>query len=113
MLCALTVRQLKPGTFERFAEEFGPQESEGPPTGWVRFDMLRDLADENRVVTFGFFDGTLEELEQSQVNHGYEDRGGRRRRPGGSQWRLRGGARHERRVARVAPERSRTVGCCA
>jgi hypothetical protein len=74
MLCALTVRQLKPGTFERFAEEFGPRESEGPPTGWVRFDMLRDLADENRVVTFGFFDGTLEELEQSQVKHGYEER---------------------------------------
>jgi hypothetical protein len=29
MLCALTVRQLKPGTFEQFAEEFGPPESEG------------------------------------------------------------------------------------
>lgn len=74
MLCALTVRQLKPGTFERFAEEFGPRESEGPPRGWVRFDMLRDLTDENRVVTFGFFDGTLEELEQSQVEHGYQER---------------------------------------
>lgn len=74
MLCALTVRQLKPGTFERFAKEFGPRESEGPPRGWVRFDMLRDLADENRVVTFGFFDGTLEELEQSQVEHGYQER---------------------------------------
>ena len=74
MLCALTVRQLKPGTFERFAEEFIPPESEGPPRGWVRFDMLRDLADENRVVTFGFFDGTFEELEQSQVEHGYEER---------------------------------------
>ena len=74
MLCALTVRQLKPGTFERFAEEFGPRESEGPPQGWVRFDMLRDLADENRVVTFGFFDGTFEELEQSQAESGYEER---------------------------------------
>jgi hypothetical protein len=74
MLCALTVRQLKPGTFERFAEEFGPRESEGPPQGWVRFDMLRDLADENRVVTFGFFDGTIEELEQSQVESDYEER---------------------------------------
>jgi hypothetical protein len=74
MLCALTVRQLKPGTFDRFAEEFGPREAEGPPRGWVRFDMLRDLADENRVVTFGFFDGTLEELEQSQVEHGYTER---------------------------------------
>jgi hypothetical protein len=74
MLCALTVRQLKPGTFEQFAKEFGPQEAEGPPQGWVRFDMLRDLADDNRVVTFGFFDGTLEELEQSQVDHGYQER---------------------------------------
>jgi hypothetical protein len=26
------------------------------------------------VVTFGFFDGTLEELEQSQAEHGYKDR---------------------------------------
>jgi hypothetical protein len=74
MLCALTVRQLKPGTFDRFAEEFGPRASEGPPRGWVRFDMIRDLADENRVVTFGFFDGTLEELERSQAEAGYEDR---------------------------------------
>jgi hypothetical protein len=74
MLCALTVRQLKPGTFERFAEEFGPRESEGPPRGWVRFDMIRDLSDENRVVTFGFFDGTLEELERSQSEGGYQDR---------------------------------------
>ena len=74
MLCALTVRQLKPGTFERFAEEFGPRESEGPPRGWIRFDMIRDLADENRVVTFGFFDGTLEELERSQAESGFEER---------------------------------------
>ena len=74
MLCALTVRQLKPGTFDRFAEEFGPRESEGPPRGWIRFDMIRDLADENRVVTFGFFDGTLEDLERSQAEAGYDDR---------------------------------------
>jgi hypothetical protein len=76
MLCALTVRQLKPGAFERFAEEFAPRESEGPPRGWVRFDMLRDLNDENRVVTFGFFDGTFDELERSQAESGYEERRG-------------------------------------
>jgi hypothetical protein len=74
MLCALTVRQLKPGAFERFSEEFGPRESDGPPQGWVRFDMLRDLADENRVVTFGFFDGTIEELERSQADSDYAER---------------------------------------
>ena len=72
MLCALTVRQLKEGTFERFAEAFRPSESEDPPSGWVRFNMIRDTSDHNRVVTFGFFDGTLAELERNQAEHGYD-----------------------------------------
>jgi hypothetical protein len=74
MLCAHTVRKLKPGTFEQFAEAFRPGEGDAPPAGWVRFNMLRGVADEDVVVTFGFFDGTLEELESSQVGHGYRDR---------------------------------------
>src|ERR671923_2804285 len=74
MLCALTVRQLQPGAFEQFAEAFRPTDTESPPAGWVRFNMVRDLSDENRIVTFGFFDGTLEELEQSQAGQGYEER---------------------------------------
>lgn len=65
MLCAHTVRRLKPGTFDRFAETFMPAADEAP-AGWVRFHMLRGLAAENEVVTFGFFDGTLQELERSQ-----------------------------------------------
>jgi len=40
----------------------------------VRFDMLRSLADENEVVTFGFFDGTMEEFERSQDASDYEER---------------------------------------
>ena len=72
MLCALTVRQLKPGTSEQFLEAFRPPESEGgPPSGWVRFNALRDG---DRLVTFGFFDGTREELEASQDDHGYAER---------------------------------------
>lgn len=74
MLCAHTVRRLKPGTFDQFVEAFRPPGDEAPPAGWVRFHMLRSLADENEVVTFGFFDGTIEELEGSQVDHGYEER---------------------------------------
>lgn len=73
MLCAHTVRRLKPGTFDRFAEAFMPRDEEAPP-GWVRFHMLRGLADENEVVTFGFFDGTLEELERSQDEADYQSR---------------------------------------
>ena len=71
MLCAHTVRRLKPGTFEQFNEVFGLR-GENAPAGWVRFHALRGLGDENEVVTFGFFDGTLEELERSQQESDYQ-----------------------------------------
>jgi hypothetical protein len=72
VLCAHSVRRLKPGTLEQFEEAFRP--GEDIPPGWVRFHLLRGLADENEIVTFGFFDGTLEELERSQTEGDYEDR---------------------------------------
>jgi hypothetical protein len=71
MLCAHTVRRLKPGTAEQFVEAFRSQRDE-MPAGWVRFHALRGLADENEVVTFGFFDGTLDELESSQTESDYQ-----------------------------------------
>jgi heme-degrading monooxygenase HmoA len=74
MLCAHTLRKLRPGTFEQFKEAFRPPEGEAM-RGWVRFHMLRGLADENEVVTFGFFDGTLEEMDASQSgNDHYKER---------------------------------------
>jgi len=73
MLCALTVRQLKPGTYDQFAAAFGPSTMEAPPEGWRRFTMLRDRSDPDRVVTFGHFDGTFEELEANQREHGYAE----------------------------------------
>lgn len=72
MLCAHTVRRLKPGTYDEFVEKFGP-DPDNAPEGWVRFTMLRSLADPNEVVTFGYFDGTLEELESNQAQHGYDE----------------------------------------
>ena len=73
MLCAHTVRRLKPGTFEQFSDAFIPRDDEAP-AGWVRFHVLRSLADPNEVVTFGFFDGTLEQLEGSQRDADFESR---------------------------------------
>jgi heme-degrading monooxygenase HmoA len=73
MLCAHTVRRLKPGTFDQFREAFMPRDGEAP-AGWVRFHLLRGLADPNEVVTFGFFDGTLEQLEGSQRDADFESR---------------------------------------
>src|SRR5215510_2356478 len=72
MLCAHTIRRLKPGSYDEFVEKFAPGD-EAAPAGWVRFHVLRNLADENEVITFGFFDGTLEELERSQQDGGYEE----------------------------------------
>jgi hypothetical protein len=74
MLCAHTVRRLKPGTFDQFAEAFRPPGDEAPPPGWVRFVMLRPHGGGDEVVTFGFFDGTMADLEASQDDHGYADR---------------------------------------
>jgi hypothetical protein len=71
MLCAHTVRRLKPGTYDEFKEKFGPN-PDNAPEGWVRFTMLRSVANPDEVVTFGFFDGTLEELERNQAEQGYE-----------------------------------------
>lgn len=66
MLCALTVRKLKPGTMEEFKAAFMPPGDVEAPPGWKRFYALRNAADENELITFGFFDGTLEELRASQ-----------------------------------------------
>jgi hypothetical protein len=73
MLCAHTVRRLKPGSFDEFRSRFSPDRTDVDER-WVRFHVLRGLADENDVVTFGFFDGTLEELERSQEEHDYRGR---------------------------------------
>lgn len=74
MLCALTVRKLKPGTMEDFKRAFIPDEDMQPPPGWKRFYALRNVTDENEVVTFGFFGGTLEELRASQRDNDEYDR---------------------------------------
>jgi hypothetical protein len=72
MLCALTVRRLKPGMFEQFHDTFVSGFDAGnPPAGWVRFNMLRNAEDPDEVISFGFFDGTVEQLRASQ--EGYEE----------------------------------------
>jgi hypothetical protein len=72
MLCALTVRNLKPGTMEQFKQAFIPDDMTEVPAGWKRFYALQNVSDENQVITFGFFDGTLDELRASQQEGGSE-----------------------------------------
>lgn len=68
MLCALTVRKLRPGSIEEFRKAFIPDDDTEVPAGWKRFYALQNVGDENEVITFGFFDGTLEELRAGQQN---------------------------------------------
>jgi heme-degrading monooxygenase HmoA len=74
MLCALTVRKLKPGSMEDFKASFMPEGDIDAPAGWKRFYALRSVADENEIITFGFFDGTLEELRAGQEDGEYDER---------------------------------------
>ena len=72
MLCALTVRRLKPGTFEEFRSKFWRQDEE-PPDKWTAFHMLRNTENPDEVVTFGYYDGTREELDANQEELGYRE----------------------------------------
>jgi heme-degrading monooxygenase HmoA len=74
MLVALTVRKLKPESFDDFKAAFVPSEDMEAPAGWKRFYALRNTADPNEVITFGFFDGTLDELRAGQGSGEYDER---------------------------------------
>jgi hypothetical protein len=74
MLCAMTQRRLRPGSFEDFRGAFVPGDDVEAPPGWKKFYAVRSLADENEVITFGFFDGSLDELKESQQTGEYDER---------------------------------------
>ena len=74
MICALTVRTLKPGTFDDFREAFlAGMDPDSPPEGWVRFDMLRNTDNPDEVITFGFFDGSADDVRRDEAEHGYDE----------------------------------------
>lgn len=73
MICALTVRKLRPGAFDQFREAFMAPLSTGQmPSGWRHFNMIRNSEDPNEVICFGFFDGTPETLRADATQSSYE-----------------------------------------
>lgn len=72
MICALTVRTLKPGTFDQFRDAF-MQNADDMPEGFVRFNMLRNAENPDEVISFGFFDGSVEQLREVASKEGYEE----------------------------------------
>lgn len=64
MLCALSVRRLKPGAYEGFRRAWEPEEF---PEGFTRAYHVRSLEDQNEVVSFGFYDRTMADLTRSEI----------------------------------------------
>jgi hypothetical protein len=73
MICALTIRKLKPGAFDEFRQAFMAGESEAPMPAGSQFFMVRNTNDPDEVICFGLFDGTLEELRSSDLYSGYDE----------------------------------------
>jgi hypothetical protein len=57
----LTGRRLKPGAYEEWRKAWEP-DPEDWPEGVTAY-ILRKVGDPDEVIAFGFFDGTLEQLE--------------------------------------------------
>ena len=72
MICALTVRKLKPGTFDQFREAFMAGEEDANMPAGSQFFMVRSKEDPDEVISFGLFDGTVEELRSSGAYSDYE-----------------------------------------
>jgi hypothetical protein len=67
MICTLTARRLKPGAYDDFREAWGGGgERPAGTERWTRVYHCRDFEDENVVVSFGFFDGSVDELREAQ-----------------------------------------------
>lgn len=61
--CALTVRKLKPGSYDEWRKAWWPDEgTEEMPEGGQIF-IVRNMKDPDEVIAFGIFEGNLEEMK--------------------------------------------------
>jgi hypothetical protein len=70
MLSFLSVRRLKPGAYEEFRRAWEPERW---PSQAKRAYHLRHRDDENLIVSFGLYEGTLADYEQIRAEHGNDD----------------------------------------
>ena len=78
MICTLTARRLKPGVYEAYRAAWEPSDAgEDTLSRWQRIYHCRDTSDPDVVVSFGLFDGSLEELRDAQAALGRESQVGR------------------------------------
>ena len=71
MICLLSARRLKPGAFEQFRRAWDAP-GDYPP-GVQRAYHVRNVRDEDEVISFGLFDTSLEELRAWRADHEQEE----------------------------------------
>jgi hypothetical protein len=75
MICTLTARRLKSGAYDAFRAAWDPGEDAPAEVmgRWKHVYHARDVNDPDVVLSFGFFDGTLEELREMQSRYAREN----------------------------------------
>ena len=63
MIAALTVRKLKPGTYDEWRKAW-QGDDEDMPEGAEVF-ILRNMKDQDEIIAFGLVEGNLEEIQAS------------------------------------------------
>jgi hypothetical protein len=71
MICTLTARRLRPGAYEAFRQAWDPTRADHDALRrWTRVYHCRDVSDPDVVISFGLFDGSVEELREAQAQLG-------------------------------------------
>lgn len=70
MLCFLTERHLKPGSFDAFRAAWEPDDGPEPPPEFIRAYHVRNVDDPDHVLSFGFFDGGRDLVERYRADDG-------------------------------------------
>jgi len=71
VFCFLTVRKLKPGAYDDFRRAWEPDWSEDWVDKFERAYHVRSLDDENEVVSFGFFNGSREDVDRMRSDENF------------------------------------------
>ena len=69
MICFLSARRLRPGSYDEFRQAWEPERW---PSEAIRAYHLRHKDDENLIVSFGLYDGSLDDLDRIREGHGDE-----------------------------------------
>jgi len=74
MICTLTARRLKPGAYDAFRAAWDPGDAAPEVIArWSPVYHVRDVEDPDVVISFGFFNGSLDELHEIQAQVGRGD----------------------------------------